>query len=84
MQGRHFISLDLLTNIVTKFFFTGVDLQCSVHFCGTAKCPHYTYVCILFLLGSSIMFCYKGLDRVPVLYSRTSSLIHSTSNSVHL
>ena len=46
-------------------FFTIVDLQCSVNFYWTEKWPSPTYVYILFLTLSSIMFHHKWLDIVP-------------------
>ena len=47
------------------FNFVIVDLQCSVSFCWTAEWPSHTYLYILFLILSSIMFCHKWLDIGP-------------------
>ena len=60
------------------------NLQCSVNYCCTAKWPSYTYTYTPFVILSSITFYYKWLDIVPVLYSRTSLLIHSKCHSLHL
>ena len=49
---------------VVKFFII-VDLQCSVSFYSIAKWPSYTYMYILILMLSSIMFHHKWLDTVP-------------------
>ena len=46
------------------FFFLNVaDLQCSVHFCCTAKRPRHTSACILFLVLTSVVWCHRRLDR---------------------
>ena len=45
----------------------------------------YTYTFVLFLILSSIMFYpTRDLIKFPVLYSKTSFLIHSKCNSLHL
>ena len=70
-----------------KFFFTIVDLQCSVNFCCKVKWPSYTYRYIydyiLFFTLSSIMFHCKWLDIVPcaiqqdlIAYPRQCSSLH--------
>ena len=47
------------------FFSIIVGLQCPLNFYCIAKWPSHTYVYILFLTLSSIMFHCKWLDRVP-------------------
>ena len=51
--------------ILFKIFFIILDLQCSVNFCHTAKCPSYTHMYILFLTLYSIMFHHEHLGIVP-------------------
>ena len=71
-------------------FFNYSWLQCCINFCCTVKwSSHIYYMCvcvyILFLIWSSITVYHKWLDiYLPVLYSRTSLLIHSKCNSLHL
>ena len=68
--------------------FIGHNIQNwkAANFCCLEKLPRcvYIYICILFLLLSSIMVYSKRLGRVPCLYSRTSLLIHSKCHSLHL
>ena len=65
-------------------FLIIVDLQSSVNFSCTAKWPSHTCIYILFL----IYFLSRSITRdwieFPVLYSRTSLLIHPKCNSLHL
>ena len=57
-----------------------VDWQCSVNFYYTAKWPIYSFLTLF-----SIRFHCKWLDIVPnAIYIRTSLLIHSKCNSLHL
>ena len=82
-QGTLFIYLFLLFFDLKIFFSIIVGLQYSVNFYFTAKWQSHTYVYVLFLTLSSIMFHHKWLD-VVVLYSRISLLIHSKCNNLHL
>ena len=64
-------------------FFLVVDLQCSVHFCCTATWPSihtYTFFFSSYLPSWSIPRDWIGF---PVLYSRTSWLIHFQQKSLH-
>ena len=64
-------------------FFLVVDLQCSVHFCCTATWPSihtYTFFLSSYLPSWSIPRDWIGF---PVLYSRTSWLIHFQQKSLH-
>ena len=65
-------------------YWSTVGLQCWVNFCGTAKWLSHKFIDLLFLVLPSIMFCHKWLDIVPCAVSRTSWVIHSKWNSLHL
>ena len=61
------------------FYWSIVDLQHCVSFWCTAKWFRYVYICsfpLWFITGYWI--------QLPVLYSRTSLLIHYIYNSLHL
>ena len=83
----HLIALGPCATSLALLFkiFVIVDLQCSFNFCYTAKWPSHTFIYILFLTLSSIMFYHKRLYTVScAIYSRTSLLIHSKYNDLHL
>ena len=68
----------------TPIFSILVDLQYSVNICCTAKWPSHTCIYILFLTSSSIMFHRKWPNIGPCALQRTSLLIPSKCNSLHL
>ena len=70
----NFTTLSALFFFILRFlnFSIIVDLQCPVNFYCTAKVTQlsvcvcvYIYTHIFFLILSSIMFYYKGLDIIP-------------------